>query len=223
MFESEKQLVDEVLDFLQFSTSSQLNMGLGDEHQFLLQEVDLGYGIADIVVTYTSKVTEDRDIFLNPLEVRLLKIITRVPGITKEHISEKTKLSNRKVLHFIKKLIELNLVQIKDDKIYPRNEYVRTVTKSIAIEAKLKNWQRALKQAYRYKWFSHKAFVCLPIESINPALKNIEKFKKMGVGLLGFSGNNGLKVFYNHESEEPISDEMVILLNERVLDTMHAF
>lgn len=222
MFESEKQLVNEVLDCLQSSLCKSL-IDLQSEHQVLLQEVDLGYGIADIVLTHTSEHLEKRETFLNLIEIRLLKIISRSAGIKIELISERTKLNRRKTLLAITNLINLNLVQIKNDEVYPQNEYVRTVTKTIAIEAKLKNWQRALKQAYRYKWFSHKTFVCLPVDSINPALKNIEKFKQMGVGLLGFSESMGIQTLYEHESEEPISDEMTILLNERVLNTMRAF
>lgn len=219
MFESEKQLVDEVLGCLQ-SSSYKIPIDLQNEHQVLLQEVDLGYGVADIVLTHTAGNLVKRDIFLNLIEIRLLKVISRSPGITIELISERTKLNRKKMLHAITNLINLNLVQIKNDEVYPQNEYVRTVTKTIAIEAKLKNWQRALKQAYRYKWFSHKTFVCLPVNSINPALKNIERFKRMGVGLLGFSETKGIQTLYEHESEEPISDEMTILLNERVLNTM---
>ena len=222
MFESEKQLVDEVLGCLQ-SSSCKIPIDLQSENQVLLQEVDLGYGIADIVLTHTAEHLEKRNIFLNLIEIRLLKVISRSPGIKIELINERTKLNRKKILHAITNLINLNLVQIKNHEIYPQNEYVRTVTKTIAIEAKLKNWQRALKQAYRYKWFSHKAFVCLPVNSINPALKNIEMFKRMGVGLLGFSETKGIQTLYEHESEEPISDEMTILLNERVLNTMHAF
>ncbi|WDP90463.1 MAG: hypothetical protein HUN04_12480 [Desulfobacter sp.] len=222
MFESEKQLVDEILFFLQSPLATEVPIDLQSDHQVLLQEVNLGYGIADIVLTHTKDSIVKRDFFLNLIEIKLLKIVNKHPGIRIKDISDRTRLRRKKILSSLKGLSNLNLILTKGDAVYPQEEYVRTVTKTIAIEAKLTNWKRALKQAYRYKWFSHKSFVCLPLNRVNPALKNIESFQRMGVGLIGCCEKNGIQMLYNHESEEPISDEMAILLNEKVLNTMHA-
>ena len=159
---------------------------------------------------------------INLLEIKTLKIINENPGITVESITETTRLPRRKIISAIHFLEDLSLVRNEKDVISPLKKYVSTVKKTIAIEAKLRNWQRALKQAYRYKWFSHKSFVCLPSNRVNPARKNIEKFKKMGVGLVGFCENKGFQVIYSPRTEEPISSEMAILLNECVLSELHA-
>ena len=188
----------------------------------ILHEVNLGYGIADIVLNQCVEFPEMRNNYLNLIEIKLLKIINENSGVTIESIVEKTRLSRRKVISSIHALENLRLVRSGKDTISPLKKYSSTVKKTIAIEAKLHNWQRALKQAYRYKWFSHKSFVCLPNNRVNPARNNIEKFKEMGVGLIGFCEDKGLQIFHSPRSEKPISDEMIIMLNERVLSALNA-
>lgn len=53
-----------------------------------------------------------------------------------------------------------------------------------AIEAKLKDWRRALKQATAYCKYADKAFVLLPEKYSKPAIKAQEFFEEKGIGLL---------------------------------------
>lgn len=222
MFDTEQQLVDQVTCQLKSSSPERIPVALNCKNQVILHEVNLGYGIADIVLTQCVEFPERRNKYLNLLEIKILKIINENSGVTVESIIEKTRLTRRKIISAIHSLENLRLVKSGKDTISPLKKYAGTVKKTIAIEAKLHNWQRALKQAYRYKWFSHKSFVCLPSNRVNPARKNIEKFKEMGVGLIGFCEDKGFQVFHSPRTEKPISDEMTIMLNERVLSALHA-
>ena len=56
----------------------------------------------------------------------------------------------------------------------------------VAFEAKLKDWQQALRQAYRYRYFADKSIVVMPDEYSGPALRNLSIFEEMGVGLWVF-------------------------------------
>lgn len=58
-------------------------------------------------------------------------------------------------------------------------------------EAKLKDWRRALKQAFRYRYFSDKAIVVMPLEHAQPAIKNLEAFQHLSVGLWSFDAASG--------------------------------
>ncbi len=53
----------------------------------------------------------------------------------------------------------------------------------IAVEAKLKDWKRALHQAYRNTCFAHRSFVLLPKAVALTAGSYIGEFEKRGVGL----------------------------------------
>lgn len=68
--------------------------------------------------------------------------------------------------------------------------------KIITIEVKLKNWKRALQQAYKYRSFSDIAFICMDEKNIKPALANMDMFKKSNIGLISISSQNELKVYF---------------------------
>lgn len=57
-------------------------------------------------------------------------------------------------------------------------------TQLCAIEAKLRNWKRALYQATRYKEFADQSWVLLDHYFSDPAIKNLEHFARRNVGLL---------------------------------------
>jgi hypothetical protein len=60
-----------------------------------------------------------------------------------------------------------------------------------AFEAKLKDWQRALQQAFRYRYFADKAIVVMPAGSEGGALANLDVFKHLEVGLWSFDVATG--------------------------------
>jgi hypothetical protein len=55
-----------------------------------------------------------------------------------------------------------------------------------AFEGKLKDWRRALQQAFRYRYFADKAIVVMPSENAESALANIDAFRHSSVGLWTF-------------------------------------
>lgn len=52
-----------------------------------------------------------------------------------------------------------------------------------SFEAKLRNWQKALNQAYRSTTFSHYSYVILPLSNAKKVLKYKYEFNRRGVGL----------------------------------------
>lgn len=57
---------------------------------------------------------------------------------------------------------------------------------SRAFEMKLSNWQKALSQASRYRNFAHQAIVVLPPDVCDNAIKVLDTFKLVRVGLWSF-------------------------------------
>lgn len=66
-----------------------------------------------------------------------------------------------------------------------------------AIEAKLKNWQKALQQANRNKLFANRVYVAVPEKYSSAPLANISSFRKHSVGLIVLSNDNISKVYYH--------------------------
>lgn len=61
-----------------------------------------------------------------------------------------------------------------------------------AFEAKLKDWQRALHQAFRYRYFADKAIVLMPAELAGPAIIHLDTFKQLKVGLWTLDQRRGV-------------------------------
>lgn len=55
-----------------------------------------------------------------------------------------------------------------------------------AFEGKLKDWRRALQQAFRYRYFADKAIVVMPLENSDAAMANLDAFRHSSVGFWTF-------------------------------------
>jgi predicted transcriptional regulator len=221
MYETEQKLVDEITTMIA-DKSFKIPGSSGTNNQVVLTEVNLGFGVADIVLTECGEHLDSRNTYLSPTDVKVLSIVNDRPGLSIEDIIWKTKNSKVRTFKSLEKLEDLGFVTISKNQVSIGNKYQPTVKRATAIEVKLKNWKRALKQAYRYKWFSDRSFVCLPYQNIQPAVKNLDKFKEIEVGLIGVCPEEGVKIFYCPEFTEPISEDMSILLNENVLNEITA-
>jgi hypothetical protein len=66
-----------------------------------------------------------------------------------------------------------------------------TMVRLQAFEAKLSDWRKALKQAYRYRYYADVSIVILPTQAAKPAIENRALFQQMGVGLWTFNPKSG--------------------------------
>lgn len=60
-----------------------------------------------------------------------------------------------------------------------------------AFEAKLKDWRKALQQAFRYRYFADKSIVVLPSENAQAAEAHLETFQHLNIGLWTFDKTSG--------------------------------
>jgi DUF1365 family protein len=73
----------------------------------------------------------------------------------------------------------------------------------IAVEAKIKNWRKALQQAVANLWFASHSYILLPpLRTLNRVVKEAKKF---GVGVLVFDGKKTKMVFRPKRQQIPIS------------------
>jgi len=222
MYETEQKLVEEITAMIA-DRSSKIPSSFKKNNQVILTEVNLGFGVADIVLTECEEHLESRKTYLSSTDVKVLSIVNDQQCISIDDIVSKTKNSKIRISKSIIKLESLGFVKASERQVIVAKNYQSSVKRATAIEVKLKNWKRALKQAYRYKWFSDRSFVCLPYQNIKPAIKNLDKFKEIEVGLIGICPEKGMKILYSPEFTEPISEDMSILLNENVLNEINCF
>ncbi|MFW6129581.1 MAG: hypothetical protein ACOC56_00265, partial [Atribacterota bacterium] len=74
-----------------------------------------------------------------------------------------------------------------------------------AFEIKLNNWRKGMTQAHRYRYFANVAILVLPFYKKSIALKHIDTFKKIRVGLWSFDiESKRIISHYTPRPSEPI-------------------
>ncbi|MFA7681566.1 MAG: hypothetical protein WCX61_00885 [Candidatus Peribacteraceae bacterium] len=163
------------------------------------QEVNIGYGVTDILYYQLDRslLEQRKKMKVDKIDDRailemLVKIRSR-DSITSKTLDNITKhLSSYSQDKTISYLIENKfLCYNKKNNCYDvAKKYIPRFDRLIAIELKLKNWSRALFQAQRYNLVSDYSFVALPTDFIKPALRNLDDFKNLNVGLIEIFSDN---------------------------------
>ena len=74
-----------------------------------------------------------------------------------------------------------------------------------AFELKLRDWRKALKQAHRYRFFAHVAIAVLPPDSCALALRFLDTFQALEVGLWSFDAETrGITAHYTPRPRRPV-------------------
>lgn len=107
--------------------------------------------------------------------------------------------------------------ELPGGKIQTAHNLRRHITRSYAIELKLKKWKQAVKQAFRCKSFTDYQFVVIDEDSIIPAIDNIDVFEKFDIGLVSL--NEDCEYFVHHEPkrQDPYSPFRKWKLNETTI------
>lgn len=214
-FNTESELVG-ALKFSLINSFPHKNMSI-------VEEVSVGNGIADLVVTISNDdflFCQKHHELLNLRDVNIYCLITKNSGLSILQISEITRISVNMVRKSLLRLEKRSYVLNNDGCYITSKNYEMTYKLSYAIEAKLKDWKRALKQAYRYRWFAEHSYVVMDEFNAVPAINNIDLFKKYNVGLASINIQGQLKRIYNPTKEEPFDVKLQMLLSEKVLDSL---
>ncbi len=79
-----------------------------------------------------------------------------------------------------------------------------------AFEIKLSNWQKGMTQCHRYRYFANAAILVLPTEKISNALKYIDTFKKIHVGLWSFDkAARRILTYYTPRPKVPVETKQL--------------
>lgn len=188
-------------------------------HVQIFEEVSLGYGIADIVISdlktsnYQDLKTEES---LDKLDINIYSIILKSNQLTAADIINITRCSKPTISKSLVKLLNCGYILKDENRFISNKSYELPFRNNFAIEAKLKNWKRALKQAYRYKWFAEYSFVVLDTHHSKAAVNNIGFFVKYNVGLASISTDGTLQRHFNPTRQQPFDLKMQILFSEKV-------
>jgi len=189
----------------------------------IIEEVSLGYGIADLVICDVDMEINTIDSRYEPLstfDINVYNIIKKLDRVNFETICRKTRSPKKTITDSILKLVKRGLIKQSDDHFTIKSEYVLPFKNSYAIEAKLKDWKRALQQAHRYKWFAEYSYVVLDEHYSGVAKKNLSTFKKYNIGLATINPVGQFKRIFNPAKQTPFDPVMPILFSEQLMATI---
>jgi hypothetical protein len=215
MFKSERHLSSTIKRTLIRNPSILFDADKGLE-TFIVNELSLGHGVADLVISFYKKVVK-RNHPLTLHDINVLGFIQRNNLTSITEIASTTRTSFDNIRSSIKRLENEKLVFNKNEKIRTANNYVNYQTNTFAIEIKLKNWKRALEQAYRYRSFAYQSYVFLDEKFVNPALKNKNLFFQYNVGLASVSTCGEIDIHYKPKRGNPFDEKLNMLLNENIV------
>lgn len=195
-----------------------------DDRIGVFEEVSLGYGIADVVISSLKRPKKELKssyTILNTFDINIYNLISKEEKLTFEEINNITRCPKFKIGQSLSKLEKDNYI------VYNYNKKTFSIEKdyellfdiNFAIEAKLKDWKRALNQAYRYKWFAEYSYVVLDDYYCKPAMANIELFQKFNVGLASINHKGELLRHYKPLKEKPYDINMQMYFSEMIKES----
>ncbi|MBF7954154.1 hypothetical protein [Rahnella victoriana] len=163
------------------------------EHEF-----DCGFGIADLVVFKKKKDDDLLDIGKIPADwAYTLRALPLKKEFTLSYLIALSGTSESSCKKAIIKFVNAGYCQQVESGYFIKIRQPKPLCSSIiAIEAKLRDWKKALWQASRYKIFSNESWVVLDEYRSNAALLNIEEFRKFNIGLATISSNGSYQEIF---------------------------
>ena len=201
-FQSESSLVSLYESRLLGDVNKDANFGI-------LKEFDCSNGIADMLL---FKLRKDWRVFMpisdiSPNWIYALRKLPYRKIFTSEEFASTALVSQKRAISALNDYSRLGFCVRKSSNVWIKKRQPRQiVTKIVAIEAKLRNWKRALWQAYRYLEYSDQSWVLLDAYSIKPALANLLEFQRLNVGLASLSSTNEIRFYFSPVRRSPKSD-----------------
>lgn len=189
-FDTEEHLVQAIVSCIRSSTNRAFKVEL---------ELDAGVGIADVVL-YKREPRTTREIKLlatvPPRLAALLDASTSRDIRSCDELALLLGLTKSAADRVMRKFRCLGLLKTRSSGAAIALIKVPPFQMIVSIEAKLNDWSRALMQAYRNRQFADESWVVLDHRFYKPALAQLERFQRSGVGLASVDTAGNLYVHY---------------------------
>lgn len=171
-------------------------------------EVDAGVGVADLVLTKRAARSTEGLRALGRVSPRLAVLLSGEVGDSiksRQALAASLGTSEAATRRVITQLSIAGVAKHSQNTLELLTVKTPPFERLIAVEAKLSDWQRVLIQAYRNLQFADESWVVLDHACIRPALAQLERFKRSGVGLASIDRGRGLFVHQTAVSQGPVS------------------
>lgn len=186
-YKSRKPTVGPELELTnQFITSMVKNYKNKNCNLALFIEPKISSGYPDVVIAeYNPKIIDnwtEKRTTLGTSELALLSMLYSNEVVSFQKNINSTYPNNRNILSSIEKLLDCKMIDRKNGQWVLINKHkLFTISKLIAIEAKINNWQTALTQAMLNIGYANQSFILSNVK--NPKESTIEMIKEHGIGI----------------------------------------
>lgn len=181
--------------------SNELSNFYSKHGYYTKREVDSGYGIADVVLAKKNinncELRKSHNQLSTISTEKYFSVLKHLPDIEDntdpvefEQIKNSTHISKSYLKYVVlKELRAKNFVKVVGNGYLKINGWVPITNEIVAIESKLRDWRKGIKQACRYKSFANRVFLAIPPQISH--LVDLEIIKKNKLGLVVFDPDNG--------------------------------
>lgn len=158
--------------------------------RMVFREPNLPVGLPDLVIAYPGQggiefCPERRA--LEPNHIRLMHHIYSVGGGSLDTISEALLLSSNQIESLVTDLERASVVHRRGDFVSVRAfRDIFTLRRIVAVEAKIGDWRRALRQAAGNTWFASHSYIVIPPSRVLSDIVN--EARSQGIGVWVFDG-----------------------------------
>lgn len=180
----------------------------GYTKRYVLREFESANGVAD-VIAFDSDVDKEHVLALAAVSARWAYALYRLPVgecFSLDDFSAFAGVSSQRARAVLKEFVVAGFCEQVQSKWVKRIELKPISTHIHAIEGKLRDWKRALWQAYRYLDYATRSWVVLDHAAIRPARENLAEFKRLNVGLACVSPTGEVEVVYDSCLPDPRDD-----------------
>lgn len=189
---------------------------------FSFSEFSVGRGIADVYIvsknqnTFSQRKRSQVPAITDKFQNEIVSLLSQNNGTPYKEIGE---LLRNRGLHnlntHLQQLLEQKALFLDGGRVFVQESASANIIEySVAIEAKVSDWKKGLKQALRYKNFADKSYLALYESHIRTAKNNLDIFKTLNIGLIGVD-DGGINIYFDPEAniKDPVKTR---LASERV-------
>lgn len=218
---SRKPRIGPEAELLELALSSK-SMDKNFKNLVVFREPQLPTGFPDLVAVYPGRRNINFNQFRSDLTVwhiRLLHLIFQLGGGYIDDISQSSLYPLGKVKTLVDGLTLAGMVYFRGKKVFPTTlRRIFTATRIVAIEAKINNWSKAIRQAIANRWFSSHSYILMPEKTSMSRI--LDEAQSFGIGVIVYDGVNTKELCQPEPQSLPMSYGSW-LLNEWSIRRIH--
>lgn len=176
----------------------------------------IGAGMPDVVIAaYTPEIAQMEE--LEIADIRIVSYLRKVNRARLETICRRSQQQHNQVATSLEKLLEAKAIWLNGDAYSLTEQWRNILPEIVTIEAKARDWQKAVCQAARNRIFSHRSFIAVPVQ-LAERIKKEPILNQLGLGLLSANGDENVHILRNPRREPPSVWEYYYRLAAIVVD-----